>query len=113
MIFVMTAVYFSLWSIVIWLGFYLYAKTLLRLGNSGWKKHIFGFLAYALLACLLVSPLLIAFSFIESWRAEFSSNYLYMVYFLICFLVTPLLGGFYFRSNYLGALKSLGYFSKS
>jgi hypothetical protein len=113
MLWILTAVYFLLYSMVIWLGFVLYAKSLLYLGKAGKiAKNLVGFFVYVLFACFLVSPLFIAFSFVESWRVEFNSNQAYMIYFLLCFLSAPIPGGFYFKRRYLNNLKALGYFAK-
>jgi len=113
MIWILTAIYFLLCSVVNWFGFLLYGKTLSYLGNAGKiTKNLGGFIVYTLFACFLVSPFFIAFHFIENWREEFNSNYLYMIYFMFLFFLAAVPGGLYFKSHYLNELKALGYFSK-
>lgn len=111
---VSTAIYFSACSAVIWVGFRLYAKTLMYLGRRGSiAKNIAGLAVYVVFACLLVSPMFIAFSLIEPWRLAFDTEWNYRLYFMSCFLLAVVPGGIYFKNNYLSDLKTLGYFSNS
>lgn len=108
-----TAAYFAAFSVVHWLGFWLYARALLSLGrNGGLAKSLFSFIVYLLFAALLVSPLFIAFSSMETWRLAFNEDSRYTAYFLIGFLIAPLPGGLYFRRHYLHRLRNLGYFKQ-
>jgi uncharacterized SAM-binding protein YcdF (DUF218 family) len=112
MTWILTAVYFLCYVPVIWVGFLLYAKSLIYLGKKGFfAKNIIGFIVYIFFACLLISPLFIAFTMIDSWRMEFKTNNFYMIYFMVCFLLVPFPGGIYFKNKYLSNLKRLGYFS--
>ncbi|MGI2030482.1 hypothetical protein [Endozoicomonas acroporae] len=110
---ILTAIYFLAFSAVIWAGFWLYAKALMYLGRRGFiAKNIVGLVVYIAFACLLVSPMFMAFSLIEAWSLAFNTDKYYMFYFLFCFLLAVVPGGIYFKNNYLNDLKSLGYFAK-
>ncbi|MBN7824109.1 hypothetical protein [Bowmanella dokdonensis] len=113
MIWILTAIYFFVCSVVLWLGFWIYGKALQHLGRAGSiAKNLGGFVVYLLFACFLVSPLFVAFSFVENLRWEFTSNPLYMVYFLLLFLLSATPGGLYFKKRFLNELRELGYFAK-
>ncbi|WP_147232530.1 hypothetical protein [Marinobacter nauticus] len=113
MIWILTALYFFICSVLLWLGFWLYGKALMYLGGAGTiAKNLGGFVVYVLFACLLVAPLFVAFGFMEGWREEFNSNLLYMVYFLLLFVLAAAPGGLYFKKHYLNTLRKLGYFAK-
>jgi len=112
MIWFLTAVYFLVFSAVIWVGFWLYAKALMYLGCRGFvAKNIIGLIVYILFACFLVAPLFIALSF-DSWREAQNSNLYYMVYLGVCFVFSIIPGGVHFKNSYLNDLKNLGYFAK-
>lgn len=113
MIWILTAIYFLLCSLVLCFGFWLYGKALTYLGKSGVIiKNLGGFVVYVLFACLLVAPFFIAFSYIGQWREAFNSNPIYMIYFMLLFLLAAVPGGIYFKKHYLRELKKLGYFAK-
>lgn len=113
MIWFLTASYFVFCSLVFWLGFWLYGKTLMYIGKrSVMTKNLGGFFVYILFSCVLVAPLFVAFSFIEQWRVEFRSNPYYMIYFLFLFGLATAPGGIYFKTCCLNGLKKLGYFAK-
>ena len=112
MIWILTAVYFLVFSAVIWVGFCLYAKALMYLGCRGFiVRNIIGFIVYILFPCFLVIPLFIALS-LDGWREAQNSNLYYMVYLGMCFVFSIIPGGLHFKNNYLSDLKSLGYFAK-
>ena len=112
MIWLLTAVYFLVFSAVIWVGFWLYAKVLIYLGRRGSiAKNIIGFIVYILFACFLVLPLFMALS-LDGWREAYNSNLLYMIYLGMCFVFSIIPGGRHFKNNYLSDLKRLGYFAK-
>lgn len=112
MIWILTAIYFLVFSAVIWVGFWLFAKALMYLGCHGFvAKNTIGFIVYILFACFLVVPLFIALS-LDSWREAQNSNLYYMVYLGVCFVFSIIPGGLHFKNNYLSDLKRLGYFAK-
>lgn len=114
MVWLLTAIYFVVWSGLHWFGFLLYGKSLIRLGKAGGAaKNIGGLIVYAIFSCVLVAPLFIAFELIEEWRHWFNTSAVYMLYFIGLFLLSFVPGGLYFKRRFLRNLKNIGYFSKS
>ena len=112
MIWILTAGFFLAFSMVIWVGFWLYANALIYLGCRGFiAKNIISFIVYILFACFLVTPLFIALS-LDSWREAQNSNLYYMLYLGMCFIFSIIPGGLHFKNNYLNILRNLGYFTK-
>ena len=108
-----TAVGFGAYSAVIWVAFWLYAITLLKLPALGrFAKYILGMIIYLLFIFIIVSPILIGFIWIESLKDKFNSSAIFMVYVLICYLGSVVPGGLYFKKNYLNRLRMQGYFTK-
>lgn len=110
MIWLLTLVYFISSSIVIWVGFLVYAKLLLYFGKLGYAgKYVGGTICYLLFACYIVSPLFYGL-YIEAWRLAFNSNIMYMLFFMVCYLLSLVPGGLFFKKHYLRKLRTLGYF---
>lgn len=106
----LTLIYFTFSSIVIWVGFVVYAKPLLFFGKFGYiGKYVGGMICYVLFACFIVSPLFYGL-YIEAWRLAFNSNVLCMLFFMICYLLSLVPGGLFFKKFYLRRLRALGYF---
>ncbi|MDO6583431.1 hypothetical protein Q4491_19000 [Photobacterium sp. 2_MG-2023] len=113
MMWLLTAIYFLLYSFVLWGGFIIYGKSLLYLGKSGGGLKFFGgFIIYAVFSCVLVSPLFLALTMIDDWRESFKLNPIYTIYFFVLFLLASVPGGIYFKKHYLSDLKKLGYFAQ-
>lgn len=112
MLWLKTAAYFGVYSGFLCLGFYMYAKILLKLSEGGWvAKNVVGMMAYIIFACFLVAPIF-SISYFTNWQNEIQNNSFYAVYFLICYLFSVFPGGFYFKKYYLSKLKERGYFAK-
>lgn len=110
MIWPLTLVYFTFSSIVICVGFLVYAKLLLFFGKFGYiGKYVGGTMCYVLFACFLVSPLFYGL-YIEAWRLAFNLNVVYMLFFMVCYLLSLVPGGLFFKKHYLQKLRALGYF---
>ena len=113
MIWTLTVIYFLLCSLVLLLGFWLYGKALTYFGKSGVViKNMGGFVVYVLFSCVLVSPLLIVFIFIEQWLEKLNANTIYMIYFIFLYLLSAVPGGIYFKKYHFSELRKLGYFAK-
>lgn len=112
MIWILTLVYYVVASLILWVGFLLYANMLLTFGRlGGVSRLVGGGITYMLFAVLLVMPLLIGLS-INGWRAAFNSNAWFMIYFMASYFLSVLPGGFFFNKYYLQRLRYFGYFRK-
>jgi hypothetical protein len=102
-----------MWSIILWIGFLVYAKILFYVGTSGFIVKIFGgFCAYLLFAGLLVAPLFLGLSIVGEWRHYFNTNTPYATYFIFLFLASTVPGALYFKRHHLENLRKLGYFTE-
>lgn len=96
-----------------WIGFWSYGKALAYLGKCGpVARNLGGFFVYLMFSCLLVSPVFLALTYLESWREEFNNNLIYIVYFMFLFLISTAPGAFHFKRYYFRGLQEMGYFSK-
>lgn len=109
MIWLLTALYFLLWSPVIRFVFWPYGEVLIRIGQTGVIVKKLGSLVIGILfSCFIVSPLFSALYLINNHQIEAKSNLIYSIYLGACFLLSIVPGWLFFKKRYLSTLKALG-----
>jgi len=110
--FFMTAGYFAICSILLLVGFSVYARALLLAAYFREPlKFILSTLIYFIFACFGVAPVGVALKYIEPWNMAFNADVGYALFFMTCYLLAATPGWLHFRKEYMAELRAAGYFN--
>lgn len=111
MIWISTAVYFLVCSIILIWGFVLYGRCLMFFGKCSFSlRNMGGLFVYVIFSLILTSPIFLSSMFIDNVIEKINLNTNYMIYYISLFLISEVPGWLYFKKYYLNDLKKLGYF---
>ncbi|EPF80055.1 hypothetical protein F957_02436 [Acinetobacter gyllenbergii CIP 110306 = MTCC 11365] len=113
MIYWILFLHFSICTILIFIGCYIYGIVLKYLGKKGFFfKHIISALVYLIFAIYIVLPLLLPFTLIEDLHLKLKNEILINVFLFLGYILCLFPGILFFKNKFLKDLKKLGYFVK-